>query len=521
MKYIISINKKSMMKKLLFSICIILCLCGCSAKPELISSDVSFTEEYGTLYNYSVKGGWTSTVDNINYFFSGNLTKEQIYNYINTTGKVVEKIEKIVGVSNNTYDIYVCNVMYNSRVDNNSLYTSYLDFESIEYVTAIANLILGNEMNYGVLYGFSVDIARQIEYEVPAGNITEAIELYDIEPTFFDLNYACFSPYYVEEDVIEQLKVIADAYYQFLVKQNKTDILNEYSAEKQREYLNQFLAKYDKAPYDNSELDNVSVYSGGNALRFIWENPDAKYYFELDYTPNEIETTVYGDEFINGDYQSLRKLMVGYEAQTNWLNKTFDQYGFESTQAKIVFTDDYYMNKATNGIYLPKEEVIHVYALYVVEHEYIHHMLKDVCEGWQEECLAYYLTEYPNSLERSYNLQENKSSDEYEIEVLQNETYMRAEDLLEHTMDWNSFEDLKYKYDFWTAANSTYHKLTDLSSGVAAKGSFAYFLVANFGEEKAIEALLYDTPEQTLGVSWKELRDSWEVSVKESFIWLK
>ena len=472
-------------------------------------------------YNHSIKGGYTTTADNIRYFFSGDLSEEQIYNYINTTSKVIDKIEKVVDKKEYIYDVYVCNVDYNSRVDSTVLYTSYLEFETVEYVIAIANLLLGNEINYGLLYGLSADIARELGYEVKDGEIMEAVALYDENPEYFDLNYACFSTYYVETEVIEKLKVIADAYYQFLEEENKTDILNEYSAEKQRTYLNQFLKVHGKAPYDNSDLDHVSVYSGGNALRFIWENPDAKYYFEVDYIPNEIEMTIYGDTYINDDYKHLRALMTGYELQTNWLNETFLKYGFEHEQAKIVFTDDYYLNKGANGVYLPKEEVIHIYALYAVEHEYIHHILKDVSDGWQEECLAYYFTGYSDSLERSYNLQENRNSDEYEIEIVKNEIYKKAEELLGHQMDWNSFTDLKYKYDFWTAVNNSYHKLIDVSSGVAPKCSFVYYLVRNYGEEKAVKAFLYNTPEEMMGSSWGELRIGWEAHIKERFNWLK
>lgn len=152
---------------------IIFLLCGCSANPQLTACDVSFVEERGTLYNSFPNGGWSAIQNNVTYYFANDLTEEQMYDYIRTTDKILKEMAKTIDMGAGSYEIYVCNVEYSSSVKEHTLYTSYLDFETKAYVTALANMVLGNEVNYGLVYGFSMDIAKSMGYETVNGDITE------------------------------------------------------------------------------------------------------------------------------------------------------------------------------------------------------------------------------------------------------------------------------------------------------------------------------------------------------------
>lgn len=285
---------------------------------------------------------------------------------------------------------------HNARVEENTLYTSYLDFQSVEYITGIANLLLGNHVNY-----------------------------------------ACFSPYYVEEDIVQQLKIIAD-------------------------YM------------------------------------------------------------INNDYKSLRELMVGYESQTNWINEKLSTYGFEHKQANVRFTihDNYY--SLAGGAYWPDTKSIHVFTLTSLEHEYIHFIVDGVAAGgWLEECICNYYSTYPGFYDISFAMQE-----ENESYILTRETdsedgvfTREAIEQLGHEIDWNESQDIKYLNEMWTVNNDSFNKLMDKDMGIAPKTAFTYFLTELYGEEAAITAMIYDTPEENLGADWKSLMEKWKETVKEEFAW--
>lgn len=342
--------------------------------------------------------------------------------------------------------------------------------------------------------------------------------MYDSEPEYFDLNYACFSLYYVEEEIIEKLEIISDAYYQFLKKENKTDILQEYSPEKQREYLNAFLTLYEKAPYDNLDLDTVSVYSGGNGLRFIWETPNVKYWIEADYEPKETGIEKYDSTYINGNYKNLRQLMTGYQAQTNWLDEKFAEYGFgQQEQIHVIFANDTIGN--LGGLY--KNGTVYIYALHTLEHEYVHRIVSDECgSNWRNECLAHLFSYYPNSLDRSYFIQNQKYGVDAALES-ENATTEKVMQMLGHEMDWNNFDDLRYIMDYSSAEDNWYRKLMDKNGGNSPKMSFGYYLIDNYGEQKTVDALLHDTPEETFGKSWLELRDDWVAYLTENYRWVE
>lgn len=514
---------------------ILLTACGDGEEKLQVSyqkGTVAFKEVYGVeSYNNSKESGTVATAEHITYYFAADLNDVQIKEYVKNTNKLILQLEKEAKIDDREYDIYVCNVDYETTVDGNTLYVSYSDLGSLEYVRSIAQLIYGNEVNYGLLYGYAASFAKDYGFAVKTDGLAEALQLRETNPEYLDMNYACFNDHYVEPENIEKLQVIAVNYYSYLEKNKKTDLVKNFSDEKHREYFNEFLAANGVEAYDNSDMDGVCVYSGGNAAEFIWSDNVATYYVEKGVEASFLHMCFERDgekrDMLNSSYADLRQLMLDYQEQIRFVNEKLKVYEeIEVTSPVIVFTERGDYSEGAVGNVDTSDGSIQVYMLANVQQMYLIDLIYQVkdTEAWLLSSMTTYYINYPGNTEASY-IQKNgamyvdkvKADPSYDGETY--ELICSLEEYLGHELELSEKADSVAYHDALTLYYGIDSRPQDNTNSMI-KASFVFYLVDLVGEENAMKAMLTNDAEGTFGKSWEELQDEWEDYIRTEFDWV-
>ena len=487
-----------------------------------------FTESYSKKsYNISKDFGTQATANHITYYFASDITQEEVEAFAEQTNVFIQKMEAFGQITGRKYKIYVCSEEYTATIDGDILYTSYDKLGKVEHVTNIAQLIFGNKVNYGLLQGYSRTLARESGYPVKDGTLKDAFKVRAICPEYLDLNYACFLPKYVDAPNIQKLEVIGEHYFIYLKEHDRTDIFTDYSNEKHREYFNEFLKANGEKEYDNADLDGISVFTYGNEVEVAWEDGNAVYYVEKDFVVNNI-AWCFEEDMLNSGYRNLRKLMVDYEKQTDFVKEKLLALGCKDRLGDVRFTmndDAYYAGYGgMTWWYFAQSmgsDVMHIFDASTLQHEYVHYLLGFTnTEEWVQECICRYYTYYPERKDINYDVQ----SEEEIYHYYRDWDIMQAIDAhLGHEVDFTSREDYVFYTHAYVAANGLFAdgvvKYSAELSGNEEKQSFAFYLADLVGEERAMASLMNNTPMDTYGKTWDELLTDWENYLRTEFAW--
>lgn len=513
----------------IFIMLMIIILTGCSNSDDLEISYtkgvVSFCEyDNSNWYNNSKELGTCAVAEHVTYYFAAELEQEKLEPYIRQTNAIIEMIEADAGIEGEKYEIYVCNVEYVPTIEEKILYTSYQDFESLDYVTGITQLVIGNHINYGLIYGYSASIADDLGYDVSRMDLEEAFAVRQEHPQYLDLNYACFLEHFVAAEDIEKLKEIAASYYEYLETEKCTDILFDYTSEKHRNAFNDFLQMNGENDYHNPEMDALTFRSGGNSLTVVWENPYSVFHMEKDFMVKVLRPYEKAD-MLNSGYENFRKLALIYTEEGNWISEKALPYELEIVKVDTFFTkDEYYRNLTHYGIYDYTHNQIRVYRYDSYLHEYVHALFMGNKRGnWQQECIAYYFgTHYENPTE--YEISLRNAEDEFlkenpEWNPVSTAFIQNVERKIGHAIDYSVQEDFMYKSNALAVFR---RKLDDLKEelGGREKLAFTQYLVSIYGEENTINALMKDDANTYLGKDWDSLIEQWKEYLDKEFSWL-
>lgn len=485
-------------------------------------NDVSFFEHFG-YRRFNGTNGYLTKTENTTYYFPKDITQEECSHLVATTESLFQEIHNRIGiVLNDKYEIHICRTDYIPLVEDNKLFVGYSSTKSEEYAVGIAKLCLGNEVNYGMIYGLGYDLAKQVGVQTSrVSDFSTALALYDSEPYYFDLNYACFLEVYADESTIAKLKRISIEFYYYLTNYNLLGLYCKYSSEIYRDYLNQFLLLNGKEAYDNTDLDGFSFYGGGEAVRLVWENDKVKYYLMDDYkvTPNY---QLFPEDMLNSGYKNLRKVIIAFKQQIDFAANKFSKY-ITVNQKIVKFTLTSHISKNKGGqAFIDKKDssiIAEIYTPWAVVHEYIHELLDEKLKsGWQNEMLAYY---YGQSFEMSYDINYyvqfyNKVMEERGMK--DTNLYPKVIDKLGHTVDLSSETDYKFFWNAYVVYNGN-ERLVFSNAGADAKIMFFNYLMEKYEEDLIQSALLNDNPEEVLGCDWKTLFQQWVDWLHNNYYW--
>ena len=528
--------KKSVLKTLCILSLLLLC-CGCGNRMETTYAPASFEEPYGDVYNEEQELGICVEQGKGTYYFPATISEDAAEAYVEEMAQLIKQVEKVAGKRKEPFSVYVCEEAYRARVEGDTLYCSYETYQTAEQAVGVAWLLVGNKANYGLVYGLGMDVAAAMGYETePVGELADALSLCDTAPEYLDLNYACFSEYYADEETMERVKTIAVSFYQYIKERKKTKVVKNYSDELLREYRNTFLTENGKPEYDNSDMDGIAVYGGGNALRLIWEDIGAKYHIDNEFQENYLSVSFSNiqkrlfieEDLLNSGYANLREIMVNYPKYIQFVREKLVPYGrMPDRVVSVRFTcetDEY--KKGMGGTYYYKTDEICIYSMGAFQHEYVHSMLLDRHEEislWLNECIANYFGSYieqENNYEMRFDEVSTKALSSDNPEEKERYDLERAiEQQLGHEVDWSSREDYVYQANAYIEYYDLYDQIMT-AYGPAAKFSFMDFLVNKAGEQATIQAILDNKPKDAFGTYWMELVEEWENGIREDFQWV-
>lgn len=525
-------------------------LCGCQQAPDAplepptteitlpptieatIPPELEYTENVLILFNephgetYAVKNGLQTQYDGITYSFVKDITDADRYALTEETVRVVAEVEERLGEIPGEYAINVRKDDYLSRVDGNTLYIGIENVGTHDFVIGIAQMLLGTDTNYGILYGLAADIAQEMGYDVDVCEyaLSDALALYDSAPIYLDLNYACFLEDYADAETLGKVKAIACGFFDHLMSEEKTDLYTDYSDAKYCIYLNEFLTANDKDSYDNSDLAETRFYSGGTQVRLVWETPYGIFYLRDDYSPKYLDDP-FPEDMLNSGYANLRQIIVDYAVQAEYMEQKTGQVELTDETAVVVFQNERY--QTASGYFDPSINEIHLFSVGSFMHEYGHYLLRETdIEAWRNEAVCHYFSLTPVNEQITYSwyadyirtetLDPSNQQDVEEYALVQ-----AVKQHIGHVFDWTSAEDYAYLNSAYIVAWDMFDTLTNPNTGIVAKYIFADYLAGLAGEEAAVDALVYGTPEETFGKTWDELIADWEAYLNEEFAWVK
>ena len=472
------------------------------------------------------------------YIFPGLVSEEMARAYV-AQAEAVFDLLTARGVPDRAMKVHLVAGSHPLRVDGSTLYLPLSAFRSMDYVTGLAQLCLGQETVYGLVYAVSCEVAAALGMsveEVPA--IADALPCFRGEEIIYtDMNYACFIAPYTDAAMQANVKALARDFYASLSPEEQEALLTGYTNQAFYTRLNQYLVANRLPIRQNSWLWHISFYSGGPSIAVCWETPLATFAVANGYND------IYGADWYGTDGAPL---MSTYADLLMWVGNLCDMLShlqarfsahitfrkplivFDHTQTGVMAGyHDYY----TNGYYLSNTHTIYTGAIEVTDHEYVHALI--VHEGVNmdmNEVLAYSYTIalMPENLSYewydiayAYEMRSYATSSTYDPEWSTLTALARS--TLGHWMQYYERDDLLVLMDIVTlhrgyanhaSLQAAYSTTADLK---AAKISYWRYLMRTYGEDTALAAALADDPVTHLGKSWEALENEWIVWLESTY----
>lgn len=489
---------------------------------------VAFRDPYSLeIYN---KGAGRTAVCGQHTYSMPELVQESIaQDYIGKAETVLEALADL-GAVDRPLTIHLSTASLTPRVEDDTLYISMQDFRSMAYVTALTQLAFGVQVNYGLVYAVSCDVAAALGLSVE-----EALPLDSALPAFrgdgilyADMNYACFIAPYTDEQMQACVKALARDFASTLTAEEKRALLTGYTNEQFYRRLNQYLLAHNLPLRRNQSLWNVSFYSGGPTVHLCWETDLARFAVDCEFEDFYGADWYATEEPLVSSYADLIYWVEHFDGMLSFLQARFAPFVIAEKPLIIFDTDNTgllasYHAYYTDGYYDPKTHTIRAGACEVVDHEYVHALVADTSVNEDmNEVLAYSYANVWTTPDWSYDLYDfsyeyawrsDKSYEGYDPDW--SSLQLTAVKHLGHMPDYFELEDVLVMIDIVTsrrghatAANLTanYCHTIDMQG---AKISYWRYLVSTYGEDAALRAALTDDPLTHLNADWDTLTSNW------------
>lgn len=497
-----------------------------TSAPLFESVMFSRTEPYPYTKFYGGVNGKSYVSDKITYHFEATIPDDRCIEAMQRMENAFQRIEDITGASDDQCNVYIFSNEYAPRTFEHQFYAGIENPESQDMLICLIQAYYGFDLNYGLAYALSCEVADTmgIPYDSEPLPLTDALALAQWEPAFCDMNYACFSPFYAEEQQIQQVKSLSRHFYSQLQAEDRYDLFREFTEEKYCAYLSSFLADHGLPSYDNSDLAGTVFYDGGLQTRMAWKNHIGEFYVENDYTVT-YHDNIFPDDMTNSGYTNLRRIIVDYIAQAEYANSKLSAYKVNDAPLYVLFMKDKYNSSRSGAVYLTEKNEIRMFAASAFLHEYTHYLTEWYISGWRCELLPNYYTndtvsEHINYVWYSDVLTYSSLDPNNPDDALKYELFQGVKANLGHTFDWTSREDFQYLLDAYIIKRGWLDRITEVDGGVATKTSYFHFLVNTKDEQTATAAMLEDAPEMYFGYSWYELIELWKQDLRTRFEWV-
>lgn len=522
-----------------FLLMLLVCLLPlCALADEAICYEdvpyIAFNEPHGySLIN--VGPGCTATVGQHTYLFLKATPETARTDIIARTEAAMTALQAF-GAADQPYTIHVVKGHYTPRVDDSTLYIGTTSYASADYVTGLAKLVFGNEVNYGLLYGISCEVAASLGIPVDAPPpLADALTAMTADHSaYLDLNYACFIAPYADEAMQMHVRAVARAFAAFLTSEEKSALLTAYTDETFYAQLNRFLAENGQDAY-NTPLTGFSFHGGGDgSVRLRWETANARYILDSefeDFERQHMEPVLGPWNPLNGDYPQLREEILHMESVLTFTKGYFAPYQARTPltiwleNQNVTYRQSYNRLLAA-AFYDPGENTIHLGAVSSLGHETVHAIMNDANALLTlEECLAYYYELYVLDLhDGGFSLLADR------VASNQNENFLALVDdlseLLGHPVDFHSKADyIALTEAMLVQSNSAnWHILSEhafttaaTATDTAARYCLYHYMQTTWGKDLALRAIAENDPALLGASSWTALVNAWSAHLDSTY----
>lgn len=490
---------------------------------EYTEAMLSFKEPHGDIYQE--KYAWATQHENITYHFASKISEEERNAIVNEFVRLIALAEERFGAFDGEYVVSIRQDEYAPWSYDHALYISTQNLETQALTTALAQMLFGHEVNYGLCYAFGAELAQAAGY--PAEELTatteQALALCGEKREYLDMNYACFIAPYADEAMVPMVKALAVDFYNFLTQEARNELMLGYSNALYCEHLNNYLISHGLESYDNSDLEGICFYPGGGKMRLVWEDAYAKFYVFADYEMR-YKDTYDGVEVdpTNASYFYFRRMVSDFRRQGEMMDNMVGRFETEELRAVKchVLFENSYNSLVSSGAYSMQDGYIRLYATSAYAHEYVHYVTRDYMSSilelsesrWRGEAMANFCSMRPGVGDGIAYAEIFETRNAYDgllawIDMV--------EDHLGRSIDVN---DLVYLVHASMIAGDLFSGFD--GSGTFAPTSFSNYLADLVGEENALEALYYDKPIEIFGKNWDILKADWKAWLESEFGWV-
>lgn len=479
-----------------------------------------YIEPYGTRAYADDEGVWTEQ-HGICYSFPLSIEQEQRDSLVRNTDAFIKELERNTGCPvPEGMSVTVLKEHYGLRVLGSALYVGYEQVNRPDYLLGAAQAYFGVEIPHGLIYGLAAD----------TGYIDTPDEVQDMfglqQRSLLDLNYACFMERYAGED-LEKLRAISLGFYRSLTGEKVKELFGKYSDERFYGALNDYLAENGQDAYENQDIWGIRIQSGGELIRLCWQDEWANYYLPVDFKEWSVlylkEFQGFGEDPMNTDYTDLRSHMIALHGQIAFARDLLEPYiELKDERIDVMFTETGIYDQIFAGQYSYAENRIDIFSFKSMGHEYAHYLLGNLGIPYSNEhMICYYITDRVPLVMDSMMEMMKWSIETYGSESPYKEIWDRITRYLGRELNWEEKEDIWVLMQVLAADgdNKIEMALTDSRTGydMDSKSAFAAYLAMQYGEDKMLDALLSDAP-QNLGYgSWEEAAKEWDTWVKNNF----
>ena len=494
---------------------------------EYTEAMLSFKEPHGD--TYQEKYAWATQHENITYHFASKISEEERNAIVNEFVRLIALAEERFGAFDGEYIISIRQDEYAPWSYDHELYISTQNLETQALTTALAQMLFGHEVSYGLCYAFGAELAQASGYPVEELTATaeQAVAMCREKREYLDMNYACFIVPYADEATIPMVKALAVDFYSSMTQDARNELMRNYSNALYCEHLNVYLTAHGLDNYDNSDLEGVCFYPGGGKMRVVWEDAYAKFYVFADYEMRYKDTSD-GVEVdpTNASYYYFRKMVSDFRREGEMMDDLVGRFETEELRAVKchVLFENSYNSLVSSGVYSMMDGYIRLYSTSAYAHEYVHYVTRDYMSSilelsesrWRGEAIANFSSMRPGTGDGDlmYDMFFSGSSVNEDLNLIMK----IVESHRGYPLDGNTQDDLYY------FVNATIVAL-NLYSGVSEGGnytctSFSNYLADLVGDEKALEALYYDKPIDIFGKNWDVLQSEWKAWLEGEFSWV-
>lgn len=459
---------------------------------------ITYSEENS---QYSIRKDMLYTeTDLASYYFEQIIDKSLRQACIEATDRIIENL----GSYESKPEIYVFDAFDGVNIMANTLYTSKVGWQSVDYVTDIILATYGECTHYGLAYGYAVTLCEEFGWEVPESTDRSAPETMDV----YDLNVLCFDRSFVSEKDILVAQQTAYRFVDYLLEtygeETVQQLLSLSHTEDGMTALCEKLREFYAVQGVDYSPSHLRFGYGGVSYTYVLRSHFGTFYIGTDWTDaNAALNPLVTENFLHSNYAETKAFFERNLEQMQSYQELFGLGDYDN-ELTVIFP-----NSRSGSQYSYYQSGLHRIIVYNVDslmHEYIHALTKPSTSQklWETEGFARYFSYYYDDygiafLNEDYNSTAQSKATEYLFEFKQ--TIDRPVDM---QIDFKELENVAVYSRNYTDPNASY----------VAGSSFVQYLVEKYGEAAVVQCIY---GEEKLPKPYSELVEEWNRYIEETY----